>query len=100
MSPWHSQVIASDASEFGLGLVRRRVAPAVVAQIGRQSERWRYRVEGGARARERALGPVIVSSSFLPSVLLPLEFLSVPESSFDEAPRDVLEESSWAGVAA
>ena len=43
---WHGQIVASDASEYGLGLVRRRLPADRVAELGRQSERWRYRVEG------------------------------------------------------
>ena len=47
LAPWHGQIVASDASECGLGLVRRRLPADRVAELGRQSERWRHRVEGG-----------------------------------------------------
>ena len=97
LAPWHGQVVASDASEFGLGLVRRRPPTDRVAELGRQSERWRHRVEGGARARERALRHLDSSSPPLPSStssasaaavnpFAPLEFLNYPDTSFDEIP--------------
>ncbi|CAK0840721.1 unnamed protein product, partial [Prorocentrum cordatum] len=54
-SGWHHTVTASDASPFGLGVMRRRAPRAVCAAVGRCSERWRFRVEGGHQARIRSL---------------------------------------------
>ncbi|CAK0804096.1 unnamed protein product, partial [Prorocentrum cordatum] len=54
-APWASRLVASDASEEGLGVCRRQAPVDLVARCGRQCERWRYRVAGGARARDRAL---------------------------------------------
>ncbi|CAK0861196.1 unnamed protein product, partial [Prorocentrum cordatum] len=54
-APWSSHVTCSDASEFGLGVCRRRAPRSEVARIGRVSERWRYRVDGFQRAQESAL---------------------------------------------
>eukprot|EP00959_Pyramimonas_sp_CCMP1952_P359016 7517596-Pyramimonas_sp.AAC.1 len=46
---------ASDASPFGLGVMRRRAPAATCAAVGRCFERWRYKVEGGHQARARSL---------------------------------------------
>jgi hypothetical protein len=46
LARWHGLVVASDASEFGLGLVRRRLPTDRVAELGRQSERWRLSSRG------------------------------------------------------
>eukprot|EP00959_Pyramimonas_sp_CCMP1952_P262276 5484609-Pyramimonas_sp.AAC.1 len=46
---------ASDASPFGLGVMRRRAPRAVFAAMGRCSERWGFKVEGGHQARVRSL---------------------------------------------
>ena len=34
LAPWHGQIVASDASEYGLGLVRRRPPADRVAELG------------------------------------------------------------------
>ncbi|CAK0903143.1 unnamed protein product, partial [Prorocentrum cordatum] len=54
-SGWHRAMTAGDASPFGLGVMRRRAPRAACAAMGRCSERWRFKVEGGHQARIRSL---------------------------------------------
>eukprot|EP00959_Pyramimonas_sp_CCMP1952_P352129 7378005-Pyramimonas_sp.AAC.1 len=51
---WRPQVCASDASEFGLGAGHRNLCVEQVAELGRVSERARYRFEGAEKARRDA----------------------------------------------
>ena len=44
---WSEDIIATDASEWGLGAVISRGAPEVIAASGRLCERWRFRAAGG-----------------------------------------------------
>ncbi|CAK0810182.1 unnamed protein product, partial [Prorocentrum cordatum] len=103
-SPWHDVVGVSDASEFGVGVAVRSARPDAAAQHGRQCERWRYRVHGAEKARERALRPQPLPSSAYATASLPAglhgldvlglesfirlhprEFMEVPKEFFDGA---------------
>ncbi|CAK0821075.1 unnamed protein product, partial [Prorocentrum cordatum] len=53
---WHGRVACTGASPFGLGVVARRAPQDLVGTIGGVAEKWRYKVEGGAHARSRAVG--------------------------------------------
>ncbi|CAK0792937.1 unnamed protein product, partial [Prorocentrum cordatum] len=55
-APWHGRVACADVSPFGLGVVARRAPKDRVGAIGRVTEKWRYKVEGGAQARRRTIG--------------------------------------------
>ena len=59
---WSEDIIATDASEWGLGAVISRGDPAAIAASGRLCERWRFRAaEGLGGARQQAgmeVGPV------------------------------------------
>jgi hypothetical protein len=59
---WSEDVIATDASEWGLGAVISRGDPAAIAASGRLCERWRFRAaEGLGGARQQAgmeVGPL------------------------------------------
>ena len=53
--PWSPTVHACDASLYGMGVVSRQLDPEEVGRIGRITERWRHRLEGGLDARVHAL---------------------------------------------
>ena len=53
--PWLHTVVASDASDTGMGVCIRSLDSHQVARVGRLSEKWRFRVEEAQRAREHAL---------------------------------------------
>ncbi|CAK0897757.1 unnamed protein product, partial [Prorocentrum cordatum] len=55
---WHPYVACTDASPFGLGVVRRKLSRVQVQELGRQKEKFRFKTEGGAQARHRALEAV------------------------------------------
>ena len=71
---WSDDLYASDASPFALGVCHRHVSGEVLREAGQHSERWRYLIEGGCRARDRALArpdnhdhdPAIPSSTLPP----------------------------------
>ena len=102
---WSPQVLASDASDFGVGVCARMLRPDLVATVGRCSEKWRFKVEGHTRARDSALSPG-------------REFLKVPEvnhfgdgsddpgcilqwaRAFNEVPQDLFCEGPWSAVLA
>ena len=54
--PWFDQVHASDASPYGLGVCYRHAGSQVAGEMGRQSERWRFKVSQHISSRKRALG--------------------------------------------
>ena len=54
-SGWAEDVTASDSSPWGLGVCSRKLDVNTVADIGSQSERWRYKFEDSMQARQRAL---------------------------------------------
>ncbi|CAK0826240.1 unnamed protein product, partial [Prorocentrum cordatum] len=110
-SPWHDIVGVSDASEFGVGVAARSVQPSVAAKHGRQCERWRYRVHGAERARERVLQPQPLPSSAsgtasLPTGLHGLDIVGLESSirvhprEFMEVPREFFNGARWAPVIA
>ena len=53
---WDDVVLCSDASPFGLGVCTKTIGADLAGRVGRQLERWRYKVAGAAAARSRALG--------------------------------------------
>eukprot|EP00959_Pyramimonas_sp_CCMP1952_P153980 3221420-Pyramimonas_sp.AAC.1 len=95
---WHPQLCCSDASDLGIGVVHRRLDPGRVASIGRTCERWRHRVEGAERARERALHPEALEGPALPRPSVSAVFsgsheqcyLELSEANFDEVPAGLL----------
>ena len=52
--PLCSQVLATDASEWGLGVIDCQWPDAAVAAAGRVREKWRVRDEDAAFARKHA----------------------------------------------
>jgi hypothetical protein len=55
-SAWHPLVHASDASSTGFGVCSRWASPAYVGNLGRQSDRWRFRTLDRVNIRRAALG--------------------------------------------
>jgi len=53
---WDEVAVCSDASPFGLGVCTKVIGAELAGLVGRQLERWRYKVAGAATARARALG--------------------------------------------
>jgi len=53
---WHPEVLCSDASATGLGVVTQRLDSKEVGAQGRLREKWRFATEDFMRARSRALG--------------------------------------------
>ena len=62
--PWYDTLFFGDASMAGHGICERRCPERKFAEIGRQSERWRWDVEEAIRAREHALKPRTTKPSY------------------------------------
>ena len=98
----------TDASPFGLGVVRRKLSQVQVQEIGRQKERFRFKIEGGAQARQRALEEVGVDEET--AMILEREEGFVwaesddrpdPDSEgFSEVPKRLLRPGCWSSVSA
>ena len=52
---WYRKIAAVDASNFGIGVCERELDVDRVGDIGRVSERWRFKVEDAIHARKHAL---------------------------------------------
>ena len=58
--PWSGLVTCSDATLRGYAVQEADFPVADVRRVGRWSERWRFKVEGASRARDRALGGALL----------------------------------------
>ena len=56
---------ASDASPFGLGVCTRNCSKQEAGQLGRFSERWRFKIEDALKARKSAFN-LADPNSFVP----------------------------------
>eukprot|EP00973_Karenia_brevis_P062861 8740552-Karenia_brevis.AAC.1 len=95
--PWDSDVLASDSSEAGFGVMHRVLNPQIVARWGRVSERWRFLHEDAVSARKHALAdPTRLDCQSL-------EFLEDGHTcahlhGFTEVDSEFLRESDWSYI--
>ena len=120
--PWSGLVTCSDATLRGYAVQEADFPVTEVRQVGRWSERWRFKVEGAGRARDRALGGALLLGG-LEAVAekeeLGLDFpLPSPESGsentlvnkedipisinheFPELPADFIQNGNWRAIQA
>lgn len=62
-APWDSEVVAVDASTWGLGATSCDFSPSEVKDLGRFSERWRFTNEQHYRPRASAFGADVALTS-------------------------------------
>ena len=89
---WTDDVIATDASEWGLGAVIARCSPLDVARCGRLSERWRFRLSDARGGARKQAGVVSRSGDRIEGDVSRVERPAA--SSFEEVP-DVILRSRW-----
>ena len=75
-SGWSEEVIATDASEWGLGAVISRFDSDVVGRCGRLNERWRFRFGAGYGGARAQAGIEVVDGDM--SSVLSMPSLSMP----------------------
>ncbi|CAK9009278.1 Protein kinase domain-containing protein [Durusdinium trenchii] len=105
--PWNSVVTVSDASEEGFGVCAAAWEPQVAAEVGRVSERDRFRRAGGHSARESALTSAgfvkdEASGKWADGLLEDEEYLRLSgwdlKQDFPEVPVHQLKSQEWATV--
>ena len=103
--PWSDEVVVSDASEEGYGVCRAHWGTRAVAEVGRVSERDRFKRCGGHNARDSALSAAgfvrdEVTGKWSSGEIGDEEYLEASgwrlDSSFPEVPASDLKQSAWA----
>ena len=101
---WNTHVLSSDASEEGYGIVAGVFDKDQVAQVGRMSERGRFKRSGGHNARESALTAAgfiqdDVTGQWVEGDLGSADYLDAAgwelDSRFPEVPADMLQKQLW-----
>ena len=97
-SGWASDIFTTDACPTGYAVCRSKACCSLVAQIGREDERWRYYRGGPERRapRSAALDTSLVFEDPLtvkPDYVNECELLENPE--FREVPTHILEPEQW-----
>ena len=118
-SGWSTDITASDSSPWGLGVCYRKLDTDILQDIGRSSEKWRFRFPNAINARHHALGntdplPAPASSEFNAvsnSTVIPRNDIGIhleqgghhdlDESNFiidgvfNEIPEEILKSDDW-----
>ena len=61
--PWSREVLAVDASEWGLGATSTVFSGDEVQQLGQYSERWRFDIDAFSKPRVSTMGPAILQDN-------------------------------------
>ena len=91
---WSNLVHTSDASPFGLGVCTRIRSHQEVRQLGRFSERWRFKIEDALKARKSALN-LVDQNSFVPDTEALTILANSGLSSFAEVDPSLLRFDDW-----
>ncbi|CAK0816896.1 unnamed protein product, partial [Prorocentrum cordatum] len=113
--PWSGRVTCSDATLRGYAVQEADMEPSAVREVGRWSERWRFRIQSTLRPREvyimytqpclygflKALvEPLVVKRFWIYLWLVLLGPLGPLRKEFPEIPKGFISEGSWRTIQA